>query len=557
MNYKALWSTHWFLCVFLLLSVLAVWLRLSGLGSTPRSLYWDEIAMLLDARAVAQTGKDMHGTALSLMLPSYGDYKLPVYVWLSAPATLLPLSPEVQIRLISALAGVATVITSGFISFLLLEKRSARERGIFTLATMAVVAILPWSLHFSHAGFEGHLGQLWVAISVLGILAARKNPWLLCAIGGMGVLGLLTYYSVRFVWPVVAASSWVYIACLYKPRRWLVYGVVMGIIFAGGWLVLSRDPWYSASEQFRLSSQSIINTDTYVLEQNKYRELAGNKRLDRIFAHRYLLQGKDFLGNLASHLDPTYLFVRGDTNLRHGTGFHGLAYLPMLPLLLIGIAWLWQNYRPGLLLLLGWWLVALVPASIPLEAPHALRTLNALVPFAICIGIGLGVLFLWQGKLARAVQITTMLLLVFHTAHFMYFYQRVYPTISASDWQDGYAELATDIFEQRKGVDQTWVSLEDRFYLWYLGYGTFSVQEMQVLETENFKPKRVGTVAFSGFPTIDTFVEDHTYILVSSAGNVSRMVTLLEEDADTELLFDKTVDSADGGRTYRIIKFIR
>ncbi|KKT97629.1 MAG: hypothetical protein UX00_C0008G0003 [Microgenomates group bacterium GW2011_GWB1_45_17] len=64
--------------------LIAAVLRLYKLGSIPVSMYIDEIAIGVDAKSIAQTGRDMHGHSwLTPMFLSYGDYKLPVYIWIA------------------------------------------------------------------------------------------------------------------------------------------------------------------------------------------------------------------------------------------------------------------------------------------------------------------------------------------------------------------------------------------------------------------------------------------------------------------------------------------
>mgnify|MGYP003988032779 FL=1 len=70
---------------FFLILLLAIFLRFYKLGQVPVSLYWDEAAILLDAKVVSQTGRDVHGNPwLQVLFPSYGDFKLPTYIWLAA-----------------------------------------------------------------------------------------------------------------------------------------------------------------------------------------------------------------------------------------------------------------------------------------------------------------------------------------------------------------------------------------------------------------------------------------------------------------------------------------
>ncbi len=67
----------WLILVAVL--VFGISLRIFNFNLNPPSLYWDEVAIGLDAKAIANTGYDQHGNSfLAPLLSSYGDYTAPV-----------------------------------------------------------------------------------------------------------------------------------------------------------------------------------------------------------------------------------------------------------------------------------------------------------------------------------------------------------------------------------------------------------------------------------------------------------------------------------------------
>lgn len=489
---------HWLYWLIGLILTLAIAVRLVGLGSVPASLYWDEIAMLVDSRSIAATGNDFHGLpGLSPILPSYGDYKLPVYVWLSVPSMKLSLPPEIQIRLVSALIGIATVVISGLLAYELLPRSAKQFRTIFFLTTLFVLAILPWSIVFSHAAFEGHLGQFLLTLSIYFILKSRNRHWLLLLSGLIGIVAMDTYYSVRFVWPLVALAGCIFVyftqahQTKHWTKSWIFFTTMMFIVFALGWLGMTQARWYHESEQFRLGSDSILTISPYVDYQNTFREIGGNSLFTRIFSHRRLLQLHDFVANFSEYLNPTYLFFHGDANVRHGTGWHGLAYLAMLPLLVLGIMTGWKRYRMVLFFLISWWFIALIPASIPNDVPHALRSLNAMVPFGLLIALGLAEVFYNSICLRFKVGLLFVGVLLASFAYFAYYYFLIYPVVSASSWQSGYDQLAKQVATfQRESADSSPVYIDNgdsRFFLWYLIYSGINPENYAKSEQHAFE----------------------------------------------------------------------
>ena len=70
------------------------------LGKNPVALYWDELAIGIDAYSVAQTGKDIYGhNRLQAIYPSYGDYKAPVAIWLTSLSVKFLGLSEFSVRL--------------------------------------------------------------------------------------------------------------------------------------------------------------------------------------------------------------------------------------------------------------------------------------------------------------------------------------------------------------------------------------------------------------------------------------------------------------------------
>src|SRR5260221_11836804 len=115
-------SKKWFGFCFVLILLVAVAIRFYKLGSVPYSLYWDEVAMQVDVKSVVQTGRDMFGRPwYQVIYPSYGDFKLPVYIWAASGVEKMLGLSEFAFRLPSALAGIGTIIVAGWLAKEFLE----------------------------------------------------------------------------------------------------------------------------------------------------------------------------------------------------------------------------------------------------------------------------------------------------------------------------------------------------------------------------------------------------------------------------------------------------
>jgi 4-amino-4-deoxy-L-arabinose transferase-like glycosyltransferase len=519
-----------FIKFFLAILVAGSFLRFSKLGQIPVSLYWDETAILIDAKSIAETGMDMHGRPwYQLIYPSYGDYKLPVYIWSSGLLSQIFTPNNWTIRLTSVFAGIGTIIVGGWIARLIFKDSASTKLNNLQLSVMAVIAFSPWSIIFSRTAFEGHLAQFLLATSILLLLLAQDylttalKSWraglsfitLITASIIIGDLATYTYFSVRFVWPVVSLIFWLLYWTKYlKIKHWPKWGIAEFIctlstpiiIFSILLVPMMKSPLYEVSNKFRLSTTSIFNGFDYPLQANILREQSGNTAVDRIFFHRHLLMIKELAKNYADHLDLNYLFLSGDQNLRHGTGQHGLFLLGSLPIFIYGIIKLWLKHKRVWATIIIWWLIALLPAAVPETTPHALRSLNALVPISITIGFGLNDLItVAKRRSYRHWWLYLVIALIgFNILNFVHFanhYFVHYPAQSAYSWQDGYQELAEIIAENKAHVTEIWVSeIDGRFYLWSLAYDqNLTSKQIQSLPKNDFQLSKIENIYFAPF----------------------------------------------------------
>ncbi|MCA9368734.1 MAG: hypothetical protein H6773_01415 [Pseudomonadales bacterium] len=546
-----------------LLVVLVLGLRFWKLGTLPKTLYIDEVAMLADAKALVETGRDMNGNGwFQAIFPSYGDYKMPVYLWTVYVSSLIFGPSNFAVRFPSAVAGIATVL----IVYSILQNLSKRYRKRAIPAVHAVwvtclsVGVSPWAIQFARTGFEAYLGQLLLGTGVLLLLHSRKRiSWLLGA-SAVALLATYTYFSVRYVW-VPVYLTWVIVELsitkdLSAGRHWIkrVFVSVLPLVFfLMGMLPLFNSRYYHDSMQFRLSTPSVLEQDAYVVQANEYRQIAGNGLFDRAVAHRWYFAFQSFAKNLSVQLSPGFLFVSGDANLRHGTGVYGLFLLPLILPTILGVYVLARREKRVLLLFLVWVVSAAIPAAVPLEVPHALRFLNALIPISVLVAVGLFEFWQvvysrkWPKLLQHSIVAGYGALLFFFIASFTCYYFSVYPSLSASAWEQEITEVAiasTPYLANEESV--AIVGMHDKFFLWLLAYGPYPGSELSQFTTESFDSRSIPGVHFQ-FP----FLADQKQIVIipTELYTSSYMRQLQERD----LVF--TVDSTfvtSGGFEYSV-----
>src|SRR5690242_9071239 len=129
-----------YLFLFVIILFLGIFLRFYKLGQIPNGFYQDESAIGYNAFSIMQTGRDEHGVFSPLYFKSFGDYKLPVYIY----STIIPIQlfglNEFAIRFPSAFFGALTLLV-----FYLFAFELTQDKKISLLATL-LLSINPWSL---------------------------------------------------------------------------------------------------------------------------------------------------------------------------------------------------------------------------------------------------------------------------------------------------------------------------------------------------------------------------------------------------------------------------
>src|SRR4030042_6821920 len=95
-----------YLFLLILISLVALVLRLWKLGSIPPSLNWDEAAFGYNAYSILKTARDEYGNFLPLA---------PIYVYLAVPSVALFGLTEFAVRFPAALFGALSVFLIYFV----------------------------------------------------------------------------------------------------------------------------------------------------------------------------------------------------------------------------------------------------------------------------------------------------------------------------------------------------------------------------------------------------------------------------------------------------------
>ena len=175
--------------ILLAIVALALFLRLFRLSDVPPGVNRDEASIGFTAYSLLQTGRDEYGRSWPISFQSFGDWKLPLYIYTTVPLIATLGMSELAVRLPSAVAGVLTVIVTYFLVKELFP--SSKSFGIPEVAAL-LLAISPWHLHLSRVESESNVAVLFTASGFLLLLKAFRKPILAIP---AALLLALTYYT--------------------------------------------------------------------------------------------------------------------------------------------------------------------------------------------------------------------------------------------------------------------------------------------------------------------------------------------------------------------------
>lgn len=392
-------------------------LRFVDITNDPPGLYLDEVSIGLNAYDILKTGHDQYGAFMPLAFKSFGDYKMPGYIYLVSGAMSIFGKNEFAIRFPSAFFGTLTLIVVFFLVQSLLKGKIPKNHpDTVALVATLVLAITPWHIHFSRGGFEVTVA---VFLYLLGMLFAvwfwqKKHFSYLVGTAILFLLSMYTYQTFRVLVPLTLLTA-IGLAFLNKPRRHqLLIGVGILVLLSLPLIIFSL----SAHGQSRFFQTSAFG-------QNPYH------RGVQVFLGDAII----YVQNYLSFFSITYLFRLGDQINRHQVNNMGILYIWQLPFVVMGLYFLSKVKNTALrFVTLFLLLVGPMPAALVLPSPHTLRFLIGSIPYAFLSAFGLYQVFLQKGKWAKYLLVGVAIFAVIELGYYLDYYYLHYTREALIDW---------------------------------------------------------------------------------------------------------------------------
>src|SRR3989344_8277751 len=184
-------------------------LRFIAIDKIPAGFTPDEASFGYDAYSILKTGKDQWGKPFPLVFESFGDFKSPLYAYLTIPSVALFGLNKFAVRLPNAILGTLAVLVTYFLSKKLFPDKKSFSFLAFSFSLGEIAAILlsisPWHIMLSRGAFEANLTTFFLPLAVLLFLNKRF------ALAGLIFgLNLFSYHSAKIVTPLVLIGLLMY-----------------------------------------------------------------------------------------------------------------------------------------------------------------------------------------------------------------------------------------------------------------------------------------------------------------------------------------------------------
>lgn len=421
----------------------------------------DEASFGYDAYSILKTGKDQWGNTLPLVFKSFGDYKSPVYGYLTVPSVAVFGLNVFATRLPGVIVGTLAVLAVYLLVNMIvnLKKISYRKESEWLGHVGAILlAFNPWSVMMSRGAFEANLITLFLPLGIYFFLKAQIDTkyyiWSSLAFG----INLFTYHSAKFITPIVLVGLiYIFRKSIVKIKfKKILPSLTVFFLFFGAFV-------YSLTigGVVRIAERSITQGALVQGFEERMDALSEgvNPIVAKILHNRYQVIAGKFIYNYFQYYSPKFLVNNGA-----GDGSYGMMpgigvvnyveiilFFGIIPLLIFG-----KKFRNTLLAILIWLVITPIPAALATGIGYSGNRANGMIPVLQIIGsfgiVGWGILLRkFKGVYFKTLLICFGILLIFGAFRFVESYFKVPSNLVLRQEIYGSLEVATWLKENSKG----------------------------------------------------------------------------------------------------------
>lgn len=462
-------GTRMFLLVIFLVGIVV---RCVGLGNNPVGIVDDEADIAYDAYSLVQTGKDQWGIAFPITsFRGFGDYRLPLYTYLSVPSVAAFGLTPFAVRLPAAIFGSLTVLLVYFLT----KQLFGPSQDILALLAAFFLAISPWHVGMSRIGLEETASVFLVSAGLLFLLKGRQRATWFILGSVLFAVSLYTYTANILLVPFLIAITMFLFRIEFKKYRTILLFALSIFVFLSLPIIFARNASTAATRTRQVNFTNDSGVIDVVNEKQGACASIFPQPACRVLINKYSAFGAKYISNYLNHFSPNFLSIYGTNTQFSILPGRGLLYMLDYFLLIVGLLAVYINQTPSAVLMVLFLFFSAVPDSLTSDGQFARFFVSYPIWPILC---ALGVVFLVQKFKNSRVPITALVVLYcFFFVSFYVEYWTFFPYRYSHYSHFGYEELIDRIEANISSYERIVVSSrvnDAKQYIYYLFYTRYS-----------------------------------------------------------------------------------
>jgi len=519
----------------LFIVLLAGFLRFYKLGNIPSGFLNDEANAGYDAYSILNTSKDQWGNFLPINnFIGFGDYQPPVNRYsLLIPIKIFGLN-EFSVRIVSALAGLLSVVMLYLLTKKLFNKQAAFFSTLF-------LALMPWAIGLNRIGHESNLAILFLLIALFFGLGEKSGKNLMWSVFFIA-LSMYTYSAYIPYAPLVLI---VILIVNYKKELKIGYFLKPLILFL---ILISPIIFQKNSASVRFSQVGLTTNINSIGLINNLNDQRGqclavlSSGICKITDDKVVLFVGTLIKNYLSHFSPNFLYGNGTPTQFSILPERGLDYLFNFLPLILGFVFLFKNKKQQKIgyALIALFLLSPVPDSFTSDGNFTRASM--MQPF-IALFSGLGIYYVLdllkeKKKLMYSFVALFAIIISFSAISFFIIYITYFKNNYSTFSQYGYKDLVQKTYLVKNDYDRIYVSrhLNDaKQYIYFLFYTKYDPLKYQSKKDVSFSTASDGWLSIDRIENIYFLALPPTYSELEETSNINSLVISSPRD------FSKTI----------------
>lgn len=444
----------------LLISLISFFINVYKKNASPPCFTADEAAFGYNAYSLLKTGKDEYGTLLPFRLKSFGDYKMPLYSYLSIPFIAIGGLNETSARALNTFIAILFPVVIFLLTKQLFGKNEYGYLAALLFSLSPAIQVIGRQAH------EGYVTTFFIALTFwIFIKIINKATNIYKFLFFISLIILSFGYQFSRLWISLLLALSIYFG--FKKLLSYKFVLLLCIVFV---ILLLPDIIIKPS---RVNNLLFFNNIGLALQTTELRNEGGK----RIIYNKFTVGFKNFINSYLNYFSSQFLVSDGDDN--HRFSYPGISPITIVEYLFIfiGIYYLFKDKQKSRYLIITFLFFSPVAGSLSWAGNSITRSLPIIVFINIICAYGF--IRLIDSSKTIISKLILILLSISYIILCFYswdFYYNHYPQRSEiiKAFQCGNREMTNFIKQNYNRFDKFYVTRKNGqpyiFLLFYLNY---------------------------------------------------------------------------------------